>query len=62
MAEKERKIHTGFRLSRQNLKCVEDMGESLGLNNTSVVDMILTVIREDKPLFIKLIQKAIIKK
>ncbi|MCD4774041.1 MAG: hypothetical protein K8R41_11735 [Bacteroidales bacterium] len=62
MSNKERKIHTGFRLSKQNLKCVEDMGDSLGLNNTNVVDMILTIIRKDKSLFVKLIQNALMEK
>lgn len=62
MAKKETKVHTGFRLSKNNLDFIEDMGNSLGLNKTNVVDMILTVVRNDTALVVRLIKDSITKK
>jgi hypothetical protein len=62
MAKKETKVHTGFRLSKNNLDFIEDMGNSLGLNKTNVVDMILTIVRNDTALVVKLIKNSITKK
>ncbi len=62
MAKKETKVHTGFRLSKNNLDFIEDMGNSLGLNKTNVVDMILTVVRNDTSLVVRLIKNSITKK
>jgi len=58
MSKKEKKIHTGFRLSKENYKMLEIYENNLGLNKTGVIDMILTVIRKDEKLMIYLIRKA----
>lgn len=39
---------------------VERVSDSLGLNKTSTIELILTVIRKDEKLLAKLIQKALI--
>jgi|AntAceMinimDraft_15_1070371.scaffolds.fasta_scaffold10643_1 hypothetical protein len=59
MPTKDNKIHTGFRLSRQNLQFIEKSGESLGLNKTNMLDMIITMIRNNPEELTSLIQKAI---
>ena len=56
---KEKKVHTGFRLSQSNLELLEEYERSLGINKTNVMDMILTVIRKDDQLMIDLIRKAL---
>jgi hypothetical protein len=56
---KENKILTGFRLSEGNLKFIEETGEKLGMNKTSVLDMLLTIIRKDKSMLPDLIRKAL---
>ncbi len=61
MPDKDLKIHTGFRLSRQNIKFIEDTGKSLGLNKTSTLDMLITVIRNDPSTLTNLITRAISK-
>jgi len=60
MPTKDNKIHTGFRLSRQNLQFIEDKGKSLGLNKTSMLDMLITIMRKNPKALSNLIQKAII--
>lgn len=50
----------GIRLSKDNMVLVERVGDSLGLNKTSTIELILTVIRKDEKLLAKLIQKALV--
>lgn len=57
----EQKIHTGFRLTQKNYKLLEDLEKDLGLNKTSVINMILTLIKKDKTILVKLIKSAIAK-
>jgi len=59
MSEKDIKIHTGFRLSRQNLMYIEKTGKSLGLNKTSTLDMLITVMRNNPDTLRGLISKAL---
>jgi hypothetical protein len=59
MSENSLKIHTGFRISRENIKFIETTGKSLGLNKTAVVDMLITIIRNNPGALKQLIQKAI---
>ncbi len=59
MPTKDNKIHTGFRLSQQNLKFIEDKGKSLGLNRTNMLDMLITIMRNNPKAVSNLIQKAI---
>lgn len=56
---RENKIHTGFRLSRSSTLMLEEMGVTLGLNKTNVVDMILKLVGNEKKLFINMIRKAL---
>jgi len=57
----ELKIHTGFRLTKENYKLLEILEKDLGLNKTSVVNMILSLIEKDKSVLINLIKSAITK-
>ncbi len=59
MTTKDNKIHTGFRLSRQNIQFIEKTGNSLGLNKTSMLDMLITIMRKDPKALTNLIQKAL---
>ena len=59
MADKDIKIHTGFRLSRKNLQFIEKIGSSLGLNKTNALDLLITVLRNDPKALSNLISKAI---
>ena len=59
MPTKNNKIHTGFRLSQQNLQFIEDKGKSLGLNRTNMLDMLITIMRNNPKALSNLIQKAI---
>lgn len=59
MPDKDLKIHTGFRLSKQNIKFIEDTGKSLGLNKTNTLDMLITIIRNNPNTLTKLITRAI---
>ncbi len=59
MPDKDLKIHTGFRLSRKNIQFIEQTGESLGLNKTSTLDMLITIIRNDPKTLTGLIIKAL---
>jgi hypothetical protein len=61
MPSKELKIHTGFRLSKQNLVFIEKTGKSLGLNKTNALEMLITIIRNDPETIKSLIQKALAK-
>lgn len=53
------KIHTGFRLSKENYKLLENLEQNLGINKTSVVNMILSLIEKDKSILLNLIKSAI---
>jgi len=53
------KIHTGFRLTQKNYELLEDLENDLGINKTSVMNMILTLIKKDKSVLINLIKSAI---
>ena len=57
--DKQKKVLTGFRLSEGNVKFIEDTGKKLGINKTSVLDMMITVVRKDKQFLSGLIQKAL---
>ena len=57
----ELKIHTGFRLTKNNYKLLEDLEKDLGINKTSVINMILSLIKKDKSILINLIKSAITK-
>jgi biotin operon repressor len=59
MSGKENKIHTGFRLSKNNVDFIQKISDSLGLTRTNVVDMIITILRNDKTLLSELIKKQI---
>ena len=56
------KIHTGFRLTSDNYKLLEKLEGDLGLNKTGVVNMILTLIDNDRNVLVNLISKAIVAK
>lgn len=62
MSTKENKIHTGFRLSKSNIDYIDDLGKSLGLTRTNIVDMMITLLRKDKSILISLIKNQISKK
>lgn len=62
MTKKGNKIPQGFRLSQENITLLEELENSFGINKTSIVDMILTLIRRDKRIIISLISAAITKK
>ena len=57
----ELKIHTGFRLTKNNFQLLEDLENDLGINKTSVINMILSLIKKDKSILINLIKSAIAK-
>lgn len=59
MAGDQKKILTGFRLSENNMRFIEDTGKRLGLNKTSALDMLLTLMRKDKKLLSDLVRKAL---
>lgn len=55
----ETKVHTGFRLTKKNYKLLEELEKDLGINKTSIMNMILTLIKKDKSVLISLIKSAI---
>lgn len=57
----ELKIHTGFRLTKNNYQLLENLEKDLGINKTSVINMILSLIEKDKSVLINLIKSAITK-
>lgn len=57
----EQKIHTGFRLTKKNYQLLEDLENDLGINKTSVMNMILSLIKKDKSVIINMIKSAITK-
>ncbi|MEA3496033.1 MAG: hypothetical protein U9R42_08360 [Bacteroidota bacterium] len=62
MQKKEKKIHTGFRLSKNNIELLEDFEKSLGINKTGVLEMLLTVVGKNKEIMMKLIQSSFVGK
>ena len=61
MASKDLKVHTGFRISKENLDFIERTGDNLGLNKTNVLDMFITILRKEPKVVSSLIQKAFLK-
>lgn len=57
--QKEKKIHTGFRITKENHDLLKFYEKSLGLNRTSVLELILTVSGKDKKMMLTLLKKAI---
>lgn len=57
----ELKIHTGFRLTKENYRLLGILEKDLGINKTSVINMILSLIDKDKSVLINLIKSAITK-
>lgn len=55
----ETKVHTGFRLTKKNYMLLEELENDLGINKTSIMNMILTLIKKDKSVLIGLIKSAI---
>jgi len=56
---KEKKIHTGFRISKENHDLLQFYEKNLGLNRTGVLELILTVSGKDKNMMLSLLKKAI---
>lgn len=59
---KEKKVHTGFRISKQNHELLQFYEQQLGLNRTGVLELILSVVGNDKTLMLKLLQDALLQK
>lgn len=57
--QKEKKIHTGFRITKENHDLLKFYEKSLGLNRTGVLELILTVSGKDKKMMLTLLKKAI---
>ncbi|MFO7828467.1 MAG: hypothetical protein R6V23_07600 [Bacteroidales bacterium] len=57
----QQKVHTGFRLTKNNYKLLEELENDLGINKTSVINMILSLIKKDKSVLIHLMKSAISK-
>ena len=59
MKRERKKVLTAFRLSEGNLKFIDETGLKLGMNRTSVLDMLLTVVKRDKALLTEMIRQAL---
>ncbi|MDD4191522.1 MAG: hypothetical protein PHI28_09325 [Mangrovibacterium sp.] len=59
MKRERKKVLTAFRLSEGNLKFIDETGVKLGMNRTSVLDMLLTVVKRDKALLTEMIRQAL---
>lgn len=57
--QKEKKIHTGFRITKENHDLLKFYEKRLGLNRTGVLELILTVSGKDKKMMLTLLKKAI---
>lgn len=57
--QKEKKIQTGFRISKNNHELLKYYEKQLGINRTSVLELILTVSGKDKKMMLSLLKKAI---
>lgn len=57
--EKEKKIHTGFRITKENHDLLKFYEKNLGLNRTGVLELILTISGKDKKMMLSLLKKAI---
>ncbi len=60
MPGKDNKIHTGFRLSQQNIKFIEDKGKLLGLNKTNMLEMMITLMRNNPKALSELIKNTFV--
>jgi hypothetical protein len=56
---KEKKVHTGFRITKENLDLLKFYEKNLGLNRTGVLELILTISGRDKKMMLSLLKKAI---
>ncbi|HAG17178.1 MAG TPA: hypothetical protein DCG69_11770 [Bacteroidales bacterium] len=56
---KEKKIHTGFRITKENHELLSFYEKNLGISRTSVLELILTVSGKDKSMMLTLLKKAI---
>lgn len=56
---KEKKIHTGFRLSKENHELLQYYEKNLGINKTNVLELILTISAKDKKMMLALLKNAI---
>ena len=56
---KEKKIHTGFRITKENHELLEFYEKNLGINRTSVLELILKISGHDKDMMLNLLKKAI---
>jgi len=56
---KEKKVHTGFRITKENVELLKFYEKSLGLSRTGVLELILTVSGKDKKMMLGLLKKAI---
>ncbi|MBN1650271.1 MAG: hypothetical protein JW857_03015 [Bacteroidales bacterium] len=59
MMQKEKKIQTGFRISKENHDLLKFYEKQLGLNRTGVLELILTISGKDKKMMLSLLKKAI---
>jgi len=57
--EKQKKIQTGFRISKENYDLLKYYESNLGLSRTSVLELILTVAGKDKDMMLNLLRNAI---
>jgi len=57
---KNNKIHTGFRLSKSNYDLLSYYQKVLGINKTSVLELLLTVAAKDKKMMLSLMKKAVL--
>lgn len=57
---KEKKIHTGFRISQENHELLKFYEKNLGLNKTGVLELILTISGKDKKMMLTLLKNAIV--
>ena len=56
---KEKKIHTGFRITKENHELLQFYEKNLGLNRTGVLELILTISGKDKKMMLTLLKNAI---
>jgi len=56
---KDKKIHTGFRISKENHELLKFYEKNLGLNKTGVLELILTISGKDKKMMLTLLKNAI---
>jgi hypothetical protein len=57
---KNNKIHTGFRLTKSSFDLLSYYQKVLGINKTSVLELLLTVAAKDKKMMLSLMKKAVL--